>query len=101
LQDPFGLLARIPLTKVPQELKEPEVSRQVRFADTTKHLEVRLEQCKETLGSILVYVTTCVFLLRVIDDRVHSAQFISMCRWLPLIHENRLAPLSNAPFSTP
>jgi hypothetical protein len=24
-----------------------------------------------------------------------------MCRWLPLVHKNRLAPLSNAPFATP
>ena len=29
------------------------------------------------------------------------AQFIRICRWLKLIHENRLAPLYNTPFSTP
>ena len=29
------------------------------------------------------------------------AQFISICRWLQLIHKNWLAPLSNAVFSTP
>ena len=28
------------------------------------------------------------------------AQFISICRWLQLIHKDRLAPLENAPFST-
>src|SRR5215471_19325624 len=30
----------------------------------------------------------------------HSAQFIRICRWLQLIHKDRLAPLENAPFST-
>jgi hypothetical protein len=29
------------------------------------------------------------------------AQFIRICRWLQLIHKGRLAPLENAPFSTP
>src|SRR5206468_9832854 len=29
------------------------------------------------------------------------AQFIRMCRWLQLIYKDRLAPLENAPFSTP
>src|SRR5215467_14237462 len=28
------------------------------------------------------------------------AQFIRICRWLQLIHRDRLAPLENAPFST-
>jgi hypothetical protein len=37
LQDQFGLLERIPLTKVPQELKEPHVSWEVVFADAPKH----------------------------------------------------------------
>jgi hypothetical protein len=27
------------------------------------------------------------------------AQFISMCRWLKLIHKEWLVPLENAPFS--
>jgi hypothetical protein len=31
----------------------------------------------------------------------HIAQFIRICRWLQLIHENRLTPLENAPVSTP
>jgi hypothetical protein len=30
-----------------------------------------------------------------------AAQCFKMCRWLQLIHEHRLAPLDNAPFSTP
>ena len=30
----------------------------------------------------------------------HIAQFISICRWLQLIHKGWLAPLENAPFST-
>src|SRR5712691_3264729 len=29
------------------------------------------------------------------------AQFIRICRWLQLIYKDRLAPLENAPFSTP
>jgi hypothetical protein len=29
------------------------------------------------------------------------AQFISICRWLQLIHKDQLTPLENAPFSTP
>jgi uncharacterized membrane protein YfcA len=29
------------------------------------------------------------------------AQFIRICRWLKLIYKERLAPLENAPFSTP
>jgi hypothetical protein len=28
------------------------------------------------------------------------AQFTRICRWLQLIHKDRLAPLENAPFST-
>jgi hypothetical protein len=30
-----------------------------------------------------------------------TAQFISICRWLQLSYEHRLAPLAKAPFSTP
>jgi hypothetical protein len=32
---------------------------------------------------------------------IQVAQFIRICRWLQLIHKGRLAPLENAPFSTP
>jgi hypothetical protein len=59
--------------KVPQELKEFEVSRKVRFADTTKYPQVGLEQRKQALGAILVHVTTCVLLPRVIDELMHIA----------------------------
>src|SRR5215813_7907856 len=31
---------------------------------------------------------------------IRFAQFIRICRWLQLIHKDRLAPLENAPFST-
>jgi hypothetical protein len=37
MQDQLGLLERILGAKVPQELKEPEVSRQVELTDAPKH----------------------------------------------------------------
>jgi len=37
MQDQRGLLERILVAKVPQELKEPKVSRQVHLTDATKH----------------------------------------------------------------
>jgi hypothetical protein len=43
LQDEFSLFKRIPLTRVPQKLKEAKVPWQVRFADTPEHPEVGLE----------------------------------------------------------
>jgi hypothetical protein len=73
LQDQLGLLERMALTKVPQELKEPHVPRQVRFADAPKHPQVRLEQGEQTLRPILMHVTTGILLLRVIDERMHVA----------------------------
>ena len=48
LQDQFGLLARIQLTKVPEKLKESDVPREVEFTDTAKDSEVGLEQGKST-----------------------------------------------------
>jgi hypothetical protein len=48
IQDQLGLLKGILLTKVAQELKEPEVPRQVRFAETTKHSQIGLEQGKHS-----------------------------------------------------
>lgn len=42
LQDQFGLLARIPLTKVPEKLKESDVPREVAFTETAKDPEVGL-----------------------------------------------------------
>ena len=41
IQDHLGLLTRIVLTKVPQELKEPDVTRQVELTHAPKHLQVR------------------------------------------------------------
>ena len=55
------------LTKVAQELKEAHVSREVELADTPKHPQVGFEQGKQALGTILVHLPPCVFLLRVID----------------------------------
>ncbi len=34
------------------------------------------------------------------EDQTSFAQFISICRWLQVIHKDRLAPLENAPFTT-
>jgi hypothetical protein len=34
------------------------------------------------------------------QEFIWFAQFIIICRWLQLIHKDRLAPLENAPFST-
>jgi hypothetical protein len=42
MQDQFGLLERGLLTKVPQELKEPNVPWQIQLADAAKHSEVGL-----------------------------------------------------------
>jgi len=43
LQDQFGLLERIQLPKVAQELQEPDVPWQVALADTTKDPQVGFE----------------------------------------------------------
>ena len=74
LQDQFGLLERIALTKVPQELKEPNVPWQVALTETPKHVQVGLQQGEETLRAILVDVTTGIFLLRMIHVRMHVAR---------------------------
>src|SRR5262245_29661695 len=58
---------------VPQELKEAHVSWEVGFAKAPKYPQVGLEQGEQTLCPILVYVTTCVFLLWVIDKRMPIA----------------------------
>jgi|SoiMethySBSTD1v2_1073268.scaffolds.fasta_scaffold6193702_1 hypothetical protein len=64
--DQFGLLKHIALTKVPQELHEPDIPWQVDFTDTTKHSQVRLEQRTQALGSMLMHVTACIFFLGMI-----------------------------------
>lgn len=43
LQDQFGLLARIQLTKVPEKLKESDIPWQVQLADAAKHAKVGLQ----------------------------------------------------------
>jgi hypothetical protein len=58
-------------TKVPQALQAPDIPCQVALTHTTKSPEVQLEPGEQTRGSILGYVTTCVFLLRVMDELVH------------------------------
>ena len=73
LQDQFGLLERIALTEVPQELKEPDVPWQGEFTDPTEHPQVGLEQRKQALRAILMHLATCIFLLRMIDELVHVA----------------------------
>jgi len=45
----------------------------MRFADASKHSHVGLQQGKEALRPLLVHVTTRVFLLRMVDERVHGA----------------------------
>ena len=42
LQDQFGLLERIQLPKVPEELKESDVPRQVQLAEATEHTKIGL-----------------------------------------------------------
>src|SRR5262244_1864922 len=69
----LGLLKRCQLMKVAQELKETHIPRQVGFAETPKHAQIRLEKGKETLRTILVDVTTRILLLRMIDELVHLA----------------------------
>ena len=60
------------MPKVPQELKEAHVSWEVIFANAPKYLQVRLQQGKQALGSILMPLTTGAFLPRMIDIRMHK-----------------------------
>src|SRR5262249_11970182 len=59
--------------KVAQELEESYVPRQIRFADASKHAQVRLEQGEQALCPVLMHVTPRVFLLRMIDILVYIA----------------------------
>src|SRR5215510_1684744 len=59
--------------KVAQELKDAHIPRQIRFTDASKHAQVRLEQGEQALCPVLMHVTPCVFLLRMIDELVHVA----------------------------
>jgi hypothetical protein len=59
--------------KVAQELEESHIPRQMRFADASKHAQVRLKQGEQALRSVLMHVTPRVFLLRMIDVLVYVA----------------------------
>jgi hypothetical protein len=61
------------LTKVAEELKEPDIPWQIALADPTKHPEVGLEQGEQTLRAILVHVTPGVLFPGVIHEFVHVA----------------------------
>ena len=54
IQDHLRLLKRRQLTKVAQELKEPDIPWQVGFAHATKHVKIRLEQGEQALGPVQV-----------------------------------------------
>src|SRR5262249_35053439 len=49
------------------------IPRQIRFADASKHAQVRLEQGEQALCPVLMHVTPRVFLLRMIDVLVYVA----------------------------
>jgi hypothetical protein len=66
-----GLFARILLPKVAQALQEPQVLKEVRFAEATKHSQ--LGQGAQTLRPILMHITTGVLFLGVIDELMHVA----------------------------
>src|SRR2546422_9425386 len=72
-QDQLRLFKGVLLTKVPQELKEADVAREVGFAETSKNPQERLEQGEQTLRPMLVHVTPCVLFLGVIHELVHIA----------------------------
>jgi hypothetical protein len=67
LQDQLGLLEGILVSKVPQELKEAQVPRQVSLADATKHPKVGLQQGKQALRPILMDLAAGIFLLGMVD----------------------------------
>ena len=73
LQDQFGLLKRIQLPKVPEELKESDVPRQVILAEATEHAQIGLEQRKQALRPIFVDIPARVFLLGMVDKVMHVA----------------------------
>src|SRR5262245_62105833 len=72
-QDHLGLCAHMPVPSVPQERKETPVSREVAFTDALNYPEVRREEGAETLGPMLMHLTTGICLLRVIDDLIQVA----------------------------
>ena len=70
VQDEFGLFKRRQLVKVAQELQEPQIPRQIRFADAAKDPQRRLQQREQTLGPVFMHLTTRIFLLRMVDEVV-------------------------------
>src|SRR6266571_7639834 len=72
-QDQLRLFEGVLLTKVPQELKESDITRQIELAEATEHAQVGLEQGEQALRAILVDITTRIFLLRMIDVLMHIA----------------------------
>src|SRR5262252_416243 len=73
MQDHFGLLTRILLPKVAQELKEPHIAWEVDLAEASKHPQVWLQQGEQTLRPILMHLPTGIFLLRMIDMVMNRA----------------------------
>src|SRR5215475_12332004 len=53
IQDHLGLLARILVSEVTEELKEADVAREVGFAETSEHPQIRLEEGEQALCAIL------------------------------------------------
>src|SRR5215510_984206 len=72
-QDQLRLFEGVLLTKVPQELKESDITRQIELAEATEHAQVGLEQGEQALRAILVHVTTGVLFLGVINELVQVA----------------------------
>src|SRR6266508_1501584 len=72
-QDQLRLLECVRVPNVPQALKEPEIPWHVDLADATTHPQVGIEPGEQALGSMLVHVTTRLFLLRMMDERVPVA----------------------------
>ena len=81
MQDQFSLLERCQLRKGAQELKEAHIARQVGFADTPKDSQVRLEQGKEALRSVLIHIFTRVFLFRGFHRVMIIARQTTGCCW--------------------
>ena len=50
---------------------EAHVAREVGFAEAPEHPQVRLEQGKQALGSLLAHLAARLFLLGVLDALVH------------------------------
>src|SRR5262245_65610596 len=74
IQNHLGLLERRQLMKVAQELEVSHIPRQIHFAEASKHAQVGLQQGKEALRSVLMYLTAGIFLLCVIDKVMHIAR---------------------------